>query len=131
MESVMAAVGDTGDAKDRLEELAAERERLNAAARELIRQYGAGEIGADEYTRRYTEMDERHDRLQEERYELEETLYEAVSRKVQVKFYLDALKRQDGMLQEFDDALWRAVVESCVVNKDRITFTLKDGTRVE
>lgn len=46
--------------------------------------------------------------------------------------FITVLKGQEGVITEFDDALWSSLVEKIVVkSKEDVTVVFKDGTKMK
>ena len=48
------------------------------------------------------------------------------------QWFITVLKDQEGVITEFDDALWSSLVEKIVVkSKEDVTVVFKDGTEMK
>ena len=45
--------------------------------------------------------------------------------------FIKILRGQDGIITEFDDALWGSMVEFVTIGKECRSVTLKDGTEIQ
>ena len=58
--------------------------------------------------------------------ELENAIYERQQKQGRIETFLQALEQQDGLLTEFDEQLWRAVIDTvCIGKDDSINFKFK------
>ena len=66
---------------------------------------------------------------------IDELKAEMEKRKIQrtvLTAFIDTMEQQHGILAEFDEHLWLAVVEKATVHADgRLVFTLMDGSEIE
>ena len=44
--------------------------------------------------------------------------------------FIKTLKDQDGIITEFDDALWGSMVELVTIGREKRSVTFKDGTEI-
>jgi len=69
--------------------------------------------------------------LQKEYQELNSKIALCAARKVQVRGFLELLKKQGTVLTEFDPLIWQAAVNYMVVNEDcTVKFVFRDGTEL-
>ena len=84
-----------------------------------------------EYQRHYDSLVRRYDEAKERYTELEERISDRLSRRETLTMFIKTLKKQDGVLAEFDEILWSSLVESVTVNsRENIVFTFRDGTEI-
>ena len=49
----------------------------------------------------------------------------------QASYFFNKLQRQSGLITEFNQVLWRSLVDHVTVySKDKITVTFRDGTEI-
>ncbi|NLV15893.1 MAG: recombinase family protein, partial [Syntrophomonadaceae bacterium] len=74
---------------------------------------------------------ERYDRVQEDLAEVNKTIEARNTKRLQLQSFIKMLKKQDGLLTEFDEELWYAVVDKLMVcSSTELTFIFKDGTEL-
>ncbi|WP_415918289.1 hypothetical protein [Xylanivirga thermophila] len=83
-----------------------------------------------EYSKKYNKLVERYKKAQDELNEIEEKQQDDKVRKDSIDTFIDRLKSQDTILADFDEALWTAIVDKIVIEKN-ITFHFKDGTKIK
>ena len=84
-----------------------------------------------EYQRHYDSLVRRYDEAKERYTELEERISDRLSRRETLTMFIKTLKKQDGVLADFDEILWSSLVESVTVHsKENIVFTFRDGTEI-
>ncbi len=75
---------------------------------------------------------ERYDRLKAQYDEVSTAISDNEARYEQMGRFITVLKDQEGVITEFDDALWSSLVEKIVVkSKEDVTVVFKDGTKMK
>ena len=83
-------------------------------------------------TRLYHALVERYDRLKAQYDEVSTAISDNEARYEQMGRFITVLKDQEGVIAEFDDALWSSLVEKIVVkSKEEVTVVFKDGTEMK
>ena len=90
------------------------------------------QLQATEYEAEYIKRTNAYTKLSEDIENLEKEKAIRLSKKKELESALYILKNADTLIEEFDEALFFATVETITVNHDRsIVFNFKDGTSVE
>ena len=80
----------------------------------------------------YNALVERYDRLKAQYDEVSTAISDNEARYEQMGRFITVLKDQEGVITEFDDALWCSLVEKIVVkSKEDVTVVFKDGTEMK
>ena len=80
----------------------------------------------------YNALVERYDRLKAQYDEVSTAISDNEARYEQMGRFITVLKDQEGVITEFDDALWNSLVEKIVVkSKEDVTVVFKDGTEMK
>ena len=83
----------------------------------------------DDYNKHCNALVERYDRLKAQYDEVSTAISDNEARYEQMGRFITVLKDQEGVITEFDDALWSSPVEKIVVkSKEDVTVVFKDGT---
>ena len=86
----------------------------------------------DDYNKRYNALVERYDRLKAQYDEVSTAISDNEARYEQMGRFITVLKDQEGVITEFDDALWSSLVEKIVgKSKEDVTVVFKDGTEMK
>lgn len=86
----------------------------------------------DNYNKRYNALVERYDRLKAQYDEVSTAISDNEARYEQMGRFITVLKDQEGVITEFDDALWSSLVEKIVgKSKEDVTVVFKDGTEMK
>ena len=73
-----------------------------------------------------------YDRLKAQYDEVSTAISDNEARYEQMGRFITVLKDQEGVITEFDDALWSSLVEKIVVkSKEDVTVVFKDGTEMK
>ena len=77
------------------------------------------------------EITTKYEALQKEQHELTSKIALCAAKKVQVRGFLQLLKKQKKALVEFDPLVWQAAVHYMVINEDcTVKFVFRDGTEL-
>lgn len=85
-----------------------------------------------DYNKRYNALVKRYDRLKAQYDEVSTAISDNEARYEQMGRFITVLKDQEGVITEFDDALWSTLVEKIVVkSKEDVMMVFKDGTEMK
>ena len=83
-----------------------------------------------EYEKRYNGLVERFDKANERLEEIKVQIAERQTRGQQIEMFLKDLEKV-GVVKEFDDDLFLALVERIEVGREKVVVRFKDGTELE
>ena len=137
-DSVLEAYEDILRSVARNKDLEAERDSLRDESdvvlelmRKMVLENSRTALDQSEYQHRYNALVERYDRVQEDLAEVNKTIEARNTKRLQLQSFIKMLKKQDGLLTEFDEELWYAVVDKLMVwSATELTFIFKDGTEL-
>jgi len=133
-EMCLAAITDDGEFKQRLSEVDEVCTGLAARMREnLSRESRMVDDWGDEspLKKERDEITAEYETLQKEHQELTSKIALCAARKVQIRGFLQLLKKQKKVLVEFDPLVWQAAVHYMVINEDcTVKFVFRDGTEL-
>ena len=85
----------------------------------------------EEYSQQAEKLDERYASAKKRLDTIAEEQQERAVRREKIGRFLADLQRQEGLLTEFDEGLWRATVESLTVSTENdVLITFKDGSEI-
>lgn len=85
-----------------------------------------------EYRERYGALVKRHDGMQAQLDEVDRQIAERNAKRSRLEQALKVMKKCKGLLQEFDEELWHAVIDKLIVHdSEHVTFVFKDGSENE
>lgn len=104
---------------------------IEAALERLIAQNARASLDQDEYSRQYGNYAARYEKLKEQSQELSGEITRLKARRTQMMAFIEEVKQQENLLDEFDESLWAATVNAVMVKRDKeIIFQFKDGTEL-
>lgn len=113
-------------------ELAELQEEMTVTAELISRCVGdnaRNAINQDEYRDKYESLVERFERSKKRTQEIDGIKRDREARRLQTDCFMSELKKQEGLITEFDEKLWFSLVDHITVySKTDIRFTFKDGT---
>ena len=84
-----------------------------------------------EYQERYEGLVARFDAAKARFEEVSELVSDKKARGKLMQAFIDELKRQDGLIAEYDERLWFSLVDFATVYSEMdVRFTFKDGTEI-
>lgn len=133
-EKCFAAITDDGEYKRRLAEVDELCAGLAVRMRDNLTRESRMVDDCSEDSPLKKERDEittEYETLQKEHQELTSKIALCVAKKVQIRGFLQLLKKQKKVLVEFDPLVWQAAVHYMVINKDcTVKFVFRDGTEL-
>ena len=109
-----------------------ERDALDARMRDNVAENARTAQNQEAYNRTYNELLDQRDTAQKKLEDILQERQERMARKERVLRFLDILRQSDGLLAEFDEALWCATVDRVTVRSAaEMTFTFRDGVEIQ
>ena len=85
----------------------------------------------DNFEEKYEKLKHEVDELQKEYMKIVSDFSDLKYRFNQAGYFFNKLQRQSGLITEFNQVLWRSLVDHVTVySKDKITVTFRDGTEI-
>lgn len=85
----------------------------------------------DNFEEKYEKLKHEVDELQKEYVKIVSDFSDLKYRFNQAGYFFNKLQRQSGLITEFNQVLWRSLVDHVTVySKDKITVTFRDGTEI-
>lgn len=119
-------------------ELAAERDKLQeelTVLAEMIQNIVAenARVAQDqeEYQQRYNGLAERYETAKSRYDELTYAIEQKDAQNEKMRQFIRTLKERDGIITEFDPALWGSLADFVTIGRDRRSVTFKDGTEIK
>ena len=85
----------------------------------------------EEYQKRYDSLVLRYETAKKNYDELAAKIEQKEARGERIQRFIKILREQDGIITEFDEALWGSMVEFVTIGKERRSVTFKDGTEIQ
>lgn len=130
------AIKDTVFATDVLErEKDSLHEEMNVVAgliQQCVRENARVALDQEEYQARYDSLADRFEKAKARLETVSMEITEKQARREMTEQFLAELAKQEGVVMEFDEDLWYALVDFVTVfNKEDVRFTFKDGTEIK
>lgn len=131
LEVVREALCDSSELEDEERTLRGEMEVLAGMVQDCVAENARVALDQEEYQRRYDGLVGRYDKAKARLDEVSAAISDNKARSETIRHFIRTLEKQDGVIAEFDDALWGSLVDYITVySKDDIWFTFKDGTEI-
>ena len=85
----------------------------------------------EEYQKRYDSLVLRYETAKKNYDELAAKIEQKEARGERIQRFIKILREQDGIITEFDEALWGSMVEFVTIGKVSRSVTFKDGTEIQ
>ena len=130
-DTVLQTLTDTMALEKKRTELQSEYDIVIELMKKCVEENAHTKLDQAEYNQRYNFLAERYQAAQAIIAETGIKLADRVAKQEKITRFLDDLKQRGGLLDEFDEKLWLATVESVTVHSEsEITMTFKDGSEV-
>jgi DNA invertase Pin-like site-specific DNA recombinase len=130
-ETIITALTDTEKLDKQAADLNGEMEELLTLMQKMIAENASTAQDQRKYGKKYAGLVERYDAAKAKLDNVTtERMMRSAKREKMRRFFAD-LAECEGVITEFDEALWLTTVESVTVSEKTAAFTFKDGTVVE
>jgi len=108
------------------DKLREELETVTVLLRSCVDENARSALNQAEYTRKYSELKDRFDRVQQNIAAISNKRMEHAAKRQAIAEFMEILQKRDGLITEFDEKLWNAAVEKVIVYIDsEIKFVFK------
>ena len=122
---------DTKDLTDEKTKLEEEMNVLVEMTQSIVADNARVAQNQADYQSRYNNLVERYNKAKERYDEVVTEISAKEARGERLGMFIKTLKKQKGVLNEFDSKLWGCMVESITVSrKKKLTFLFRDGTEI-
>lgn len=83
------------------------------------------------YNKEFAELEKNYSELKEKYDGVVNSISSLQAHKKELENYVEKLKKQKTIIEEFDEGLFAAMIENIVINKENIMIITKDGRKVE
>jgi site-specific DNA recombinase len=131
-ELIKDRVFDTTDLEKELAELQSEIEVVAGIIQQAISENAHFALDQEEYQERYNGLVDRFDLAKARHAAITEKITDKQTRFGTMNDFLNALRKQEDLITEFDAELWCSLVDfGTVYDKDDVRFTFKNGTEIQ
>ena len=129
MRKTLTATKDLVEEKARLND---EMEVLARMVEKIVDENARVAQNQSDYQKRYNELVEKHEEARGRYEKVEQEIKARELQNSRLKFFIRLLKKQEAIIQDFDETLWGCMVDHVTVYQGKkITITFRDGTEVE
>ena len=130
-QEVIELLTNTTQLDKEIENLNEEMIVISELLSKLIKENSKSSMTQDDYNKKFAELTNRYERIQEKHNELIKARDNKKVQTLNLKAFISHLKRVDDKLSEWNEPLWMLLVKSAVVHKNKsITFKLNNGNEI-
>lgn len=112
-------------------QLASEMSVLSGMMQKLVEANARVAQNQEEYTKQYNDLVRQYDEAKAQFNEVVDTITAKGKQKARLGAFISALKKQEGIIDKFDEDLWCSLVDFVTVGrKKEIKVTFRDGTEI-
>ena len=125
-------LSDCASLDKQIENLLVRADELTAVMQGFIRENAEHEQDQDLYNQKYAEYEEQMNIVEAEIQRLRQKKADQIARKELLEGMIREIEENDLTVSEFDEKLWRLMVESVEVDENgKRVFTLRNGMEIE
>ena len=129
---ITEALCDSAALDKQIENLLVRADELTAVMQGFIRENAEHEQDQDLYNQKYAEYEKQMNTVEEEIQRLRQKKADQIARKELLEGMIREIEENDLTVTEFDEKLWRLMVESVeVCENSKLMFTLRNGMEIE
>lgn len=130
-ETVVAELTDTAALDRETEKLRAENLATYTALKQAMDENAHSPLDQEEYSTRFGGLNTEYEVQLERLAKLAEKRQSTLARRERLNMFLAELQEQDGLLTEFDEALFRATVDRFIVkSENEVAVIFRDGSEI-
>lgn len=84
----------------------------------------------EEYQKQYEKLVNEYEITKVEHQKLELDISNKLAKSETLSVFINTIKKQETLLETFDEMMWGSLLESVVVYKDNVLFKFRDGTEI-
>ncbi len=129
---ITEALSDSASLDKHIENLLVRADELTAVMQGFIRENAEHEQDQDLYNKKYAEYEEQMNAVEADLQRLRQKKADQIARKELLEGMIREIEENDLTVTEFDEKLWRLMVESVEVDENgKLMFTLRNGMEIE
>jgi hypothetical protein len=130
-EEILPAIAGTAELDKEAAALTEEQDVVAELVRKCVEDNAHAAQDQDEYQAKYEGLTARYEAAQNRLKTIAAEKQDRSARHERIRRFLDTLRQADGLLEAFDETLWRSTVEKVTVHTGtEMTFTFRDGGEV-
>ena len=115
-ENIVLSLVDTEDIDSKISKLQKESEIIVELMKNLIYENSRKMMNQDEYNEKYNSYTEKYEKIKSKLSKLEDKKQDLKVRRDKIKIFIEDLKSNDKLIDEFDEKLWHTLVQKVIVN---------------
>ena len=85
----------------------------------------------EEYQKQYEKLLNEYEITRAEHQKMELDISNKLAKSETLSVFINTIKKQETLLESFDETMWGSLLESVIVNKDDVLFKFRDGTEIK
>jgi DNA invertase Pin-like site-specific DNA recombinase len=130
-EEIISILTDTSLLDKKADTLKDECAAVEELIRKSVEENARVAQNQNEYNRCYNELVSRYEAAEKQLEDIHNEKQARYARRETIKVFFAELEKRGGLINEFDEELWCATVDSVLANKKTVAFIFKDGTVIE
>ena len=127
-ENTVLSLVNTEDIDGKISKLQEESEIIVELMKSLIYENSRKVMNQDEYNKKYNSYTEKYEKIKSELSKLEDKKRDLKVRRDKVMMFIANLKNLNGVISEFDEKLWYAMVNKVLVREDgKVEFKFRNS----
>ena len=118
-ENTVLSLVNTEDIDGKISKLQEESEIIVELMKSLIYENSRKVMNQDGYNKKYDSYTEKYEKIKSELSKLEDKKQDLKVRPNRIKIFIENLKSNDKLINEFDERLWYALIQKVVVNTNK------------
>ena len=115
-ENTVLNLVNTEDIDSKISKLQEESEIIVELMKNLIYENSRKVMNQDEYNKKYDSYTEKYEKIKSELSKLEDKKQDLKVRRDKIKIFIEDLKSNDKLIDEFDEKLWYTLIQKVIVN---------------
>ena len=127
-ENTALSLVNTENIDGKISKLQEESEIIVELMKSLIYENSRKVMNQDEYNKKYDSYTEKYEKIKSELSKLEDKKRDLKVRRDRIKLFIENLKSNDKLMNEFDEKLWYAMVNKVLVREDgKVEFKFRNS----
>ena len=127
-ENTVLTLINTEDIDSKISKLQQESEIIVELMRSLIYENSRKVMNQDEYNKKYNSYTEKYEKIKSELSKLEDKKRNLKVRTDKIKIFIENLKSNDKLIDEFDERLWYVLTDNAIVYEDgKVEFKFRNS----
>lgn len=130
-EPIIAMLTDTSDLETEGSAAAEACEEIYILMKAVIDENARQSRNSDDCKKRYQSLADRYETAKQRLADIQAEIQSKAARRTKILNFLDEIRKQDALLTEFNEPLWRRTVERVTVQSEReVVLEFKDGRQI-